>query len=112
MMMRQVKEHKATAEDVYLSSFDNPTLTLTLSQPTLQSGMNPYYKINPSTNNNIFPSLPFAPLDPLSVLFLRIPKSASTRFLTLASNLSHKKNFKITEFPDLRDAVGGSSESR
>ena len=110
MMMRQVKEHTATADDVYLSSFNNPTLTLTLS-PTL-SGINPYYKINPSTNNNIFPSLPFAPLDPLSVLFLRIPKSASTRFLTLASNLSHKKNFKITEFPDLRDAVGGSSESR
>ncbi|GMI10306.1 hypothetical protein TrVE_jg4460 [Triparma verrucosa] len=76
-----------------------------------ETGINPYYKINPSTNNNIFPSLPFAPLDPLSVLFLRIPKSASTRFLTLASNLSHKKNFKITEFPDLRDAVGGSSES-
>ena len=49
--------------------------------------------------------------DPMSVMFLRVPKAASTRFLTLAGRVkTDKKGFMMEEFFDYRDAVMGSSE--
>ncbi|GMI24778.1 hypothetical protein TrCOL_g8038 [Triparma columacea] len=55
--------------------------------------------------NNDF--LDCVPRDPHSVLFLRIPKSASTRFLTLAERVKKRKGFLSGDFPDHKDAVMG-----
>ena len=48
--------------------------------------------------------------DPYSVLFLRVPKSASTMFLTLAERVRSRKGFKSSAFPDFGDAVMGPND--
>ena len=63
---------------------------------------------NTHNPNNDFASC--APRDPMSVLYLRVPKAASTRFMTVVGRLRAKKGFMEEEFPDYREAVMGSSE--
>jgi hypothetical protein len=63
----------------------------------------------PLSPPNVFPET-CAPLDPLSIFFLRIPKSATTRFLTITERIRRYKGFRTNEFPDLPDAVAASRD--
>jgi len=51
-----------------------------------------------------------APRDSSSLLFLRIPKTGSTHFLSVASTLSkNRKGFRLSNLPDYPPAVAGYS---
>ncbi len=94
---------------IFLPYFKNleSDLGITDGQCLGVCSLQPTYYEEPR-DNNYFNSC--EPKDPMTVFFLRVPKCASTRFMTLTEIVRTRKGFMIEEFPDFPEAVAAASD--
>lgn len=96
-----------TSTTLYFTAYDEIHQIMFPPSPSCQ-GICSLPSSSPDLLPNSFASC--APRDPSTLYYVRIMKTASTRFMSLAQNLRSAKIFKLKEHRDWSEAVAQSSK--